>query len=117
MAYYRQGRRFNRQRAWAGRQYGNRKVYAKKGMAGLGIGAPYIAGALIGMTEFDKQIPYELKISLAVLPATVIRMVPGAKVLQNIIQGMLLGDIIQARTGITLGKSLTGSTGSNITGW
>lgn len=87
-----------RARRWAGR---NRK--------GIGIGGTYAAGVIIGLTEYDKMIPVELKVGLACLPTGVTRMIPGGSTLANLMRGILVGDVIQARTGVNLSGFLGGN--------
>lgn len=94
-----------RAKAWYGRRSSRTK-------SALGVGAPYLVGVAIGLTDYDKQIPYEVKIALAALPTGVTRMIPGSGPIVNIVRGMLIGDIIQARTGFNLAGASKPSVGS-----
>lgn len=87
--------------------YGKRaKGYYNK--SGLQLSTEFIAGVAIGLTNYDARIPAELKILGACAP------VKGFGKIKAFSQGMLLGDVIQARTGINiLGGSSTVSNG----GW
>lgn len=105
----------NRYGRYAGRAryYGGRaRRWAGKNKSGLGLGGSFLAGAAIGMTDFDKNIPYEIKILVASLPSGVTKMIPGSGALVQLCRGMLIGDIVQARTGINLASSLGGSSSS-----
>lgn len=104
----------NRYRRYSGRarSYGGRaRWWASRNKSGLGLGGSFLAGAAIGMTDFDKNIPYEIKILVASLPSGVTRMIPGSGALVQLCRGMLVGDIVQARTGVNLAGGLGGSSG------
>lgn len=98
---------------WGGRarSFGRRfrtRTYSKGGFKAR-IGAPFIAGLAIGMTDYDKMVPAELKLVLACLPVQG----PGIGTAKALAQGMILGDIIQSRTGINLAGGLGGTKPSN----
>lgn len=94
------------------RSYGKRfsgyasraRGWGKRNKGSVGIGAPFLAGVGIGLTDYDKLIPLDVKVAIACLPTGVTRMIPGSAPLVNIVRGMLIGDVIQARTGFNLGS-------------
>lgn len=98
-----------RARAWGGRA----KAWASKRKSGLGVSGVFLAGTAVGLTDYDKMIPYETKIIIACLPSGVVRSVPQGSVIQNFVRGLLIGDMIQQRTGINLAGAASGTqTGS-----
>jgi len=102
-------------RSFAKRQWANRKNYATAGSKILGMNAGMVAGVAVGLTEYDKMIPLDVKIALAVLPGKVI-----PYQIKMFCAGLLVGDIIQARTGFTLGGGSSGAASNNTAspgGW
>lgn len=100
-----------------GKRYGNfrkkfsgyrikARGYYKK--SGLSLSTEFLAGAVVGLTNYDAKIPAELKILAACAP------VKGFGRIKAFAQGMLLGDVIQARTGINI---MGGGTISTNGGW
>lgn len=83
-----------------------RSRYGRAGIASM----PYILGGLIGMTDLDKNIPAEIKLLAAIMPSGVTKAIPKGGMIKAVAQGMLLGDVIQARTGINLMNLGSGST-------
>lgn len=106
MARYRRNFRRSYRPRFAGgfrkRFGGFRRRYGGRAKQILGMSAPYAIGAAVGLTDLDKSIPAEIKLLAAILPGTVTRMVPGLGQIKAVAQGMILGDIIQNRTGINL---------------
>lgn len=90
--YY--GRNFGRGRFYAA---GKRGLQAGYGGFGLRLSTEYIAGIIIGMTNYDKQIPAEIKLAAAVAPIT------GLGKVKGFAQGLVLGDLIQNKMGYTIG--------------
>lgn len=89
--------RFVKQRAWAGRQ---RTRYAGKAKGILGMSTPYVVGIVLGLTDLDKVIPAEIKLGAAIAPGGIMKGSLGQ--VKAVAQGMLLGDLIQSRTGFNL---------------
>lgn len=85
----------------SGSYHGARKRYGGQSKGILGASMPYIAGFVIGMTNFDKTIPAEIKLGVACAPSGLMR--GGLGVAQKFAQGLVLGDIVQLKTGFTLG--------------
>lgn len=101
--YYRMGRRYAR-RAY----YGYRRQNAFRFSAPL----PWLAGIVVGLTDFDDKIPAEVKVAAATGPW-------GGKyggMVRQAGAGMCFGDLLQKnllpRIGIKLGNAGT-SSGSN----
>lgn len=100
-----------RKGGWRGRarNYGRRAYgYGKRmyGRTGLNMTMPFLAGTIVGLTDFDKVIPAEIKLGVAVLP------VKGVGSIKGFAQGLIAGDLIQGMTGINLFKSPANGNGS-----
>jgi len=80
---------------------GYRKKYGGRVSGIMGASMPYVAGFVIGMTNYDKQIPAVLKLGVACAPYGLMR--GGLGTVQKLAQGMVLGDLVQVKTGFTLG--------------
>lgn len=106
MAWRYKGSRFQR----GVRRYGRFTRRANRRIGVLGMSGAFIAGAAVGLTDYDKMIPYEVKIAVACLPSAATKMIPGAGALVQLCRGMLIGDIVQAKTGFNLGGA-AGSAG------
>lgn len=108
MAFRKKFRRYGRKY----RRYATRRNFRRAGIASM----PYILGGIIGMTDLDKSIPAEIKLLAAIMPSGVTKAIPKGGMIKAVAQGMLLGDIIQARTGINLmnlgGGSTSGGSGN-----
>lgn len=91
--------------AWAGRR-------SKRTKSVLGVGMPFLVGAALGLTDIDKAIPVELKLGVACIPGNLL---PGMGPARSFAQGLVVGDLIQARTGFSLGGAGVGnSSGSGV---
>jgi len=95
---------------------GRARSYGRRNRGGIGVGAGFVAGVAVGLTDYDKMIPYEVKIAVACLPSGLVSKVPQGRAIQTLVQGMLIGDIIQARTGFSLGGAVGGSSAGTGTG-
>lgn len=82
-----------------------RRAYRK---SGLQLSTEFLAGAAIGLTNFDQKIPAEIKLIAACAP------VKGLGKIKALAQGMIIGDIIQARTGFGLFTGGNGGSGGAI---
>lgn len=102
-------------RARAAGAYGKYKGKAK---SVLGMSTPYVVGLALGLSDLDKMIPGELKLGIAIAPNSVTGMLgkTGGQA-RAVAQGMLLGDLIQARTGFTLGGGGSVGGSSSGAGW
>lgn len=87
---------YSKAKSWAGRNKGQI----------MGFGLPFIAGVIVGMTNYDEKIPAEIRILGACLPIG--KWVKGAYPVQLFCQGLLVGNVIQQRTGISLGGGSSG---------
>lgn len=93
--------------------YGSRaKSWGRKNKRGIGLSGTFIAGVAVGLTEYDKLLPYEAKIAIACLPNAVTNKVPSGGAIVQLVRGMLIGDIIQARTGFNLAGAASSTSGS-----
>lgn len=79
------------------------------GKALLGMSLPYMAGVVFGMTNYDDIIPMNIKLGVAVAPGNII----PAKI-QSFAKGTVMGNLIQAQTGFTLGGNLSSQTNGSI---
>jgi len=106
-------------RYYGRRTYSRGRRYAKKANESIGLynpGTEYIAGGAVGLTDIDNRVPAEIKLALACLP---LRGGIGGKVCR-FFRGMVIGDIVQHRTGFSipvLSGALTGSSSTNNDGW
>jgi hypothetical protein len=89
---------------WYGGGY--RRIRSRVRRSYAGIGGAFLLGAVIGLTEYNKRIPYEFKIAAARLPSSVVSKIPAGRKAQVFVQGLLIGDIVQAKTGFTLGGKI-----------
>lgn len=95
----RRRRYYARAKSWGGRAYrmGRTRTYRKGGFRAR-VGLPFIAGLALGMTNLDDVVPAPIKIIGACLPVQG----PGIGTVKAVCQGMLIGDVVQKLTGISL---------------
>lgn len=80
--------------------------FSKYGDFGITLYPEYLAGMAVGaLTDLDNNIPAQIKVAAACAPVK--GTIPGK--IKGFMQGMLLGDVIQAYTGFSAVKTNTGT--------
>lgn len=86
-------RRYYRGGAYRGRTYyagaSRRGFRAGYGKMGINMSTPFLVGALIGFTDYDKQIPGQLVLGAATAP------IKGIGTIKAGAQGIIFGNLIQ----------------------
>lgn len=94
---YRSTRGYRKGKTYAG--YSKGAVGFGRGKIAVSIPLEFLGGLAIGaLTDLDNKVPATIKLAAATVPIRG----PGINQVKNFAQGMVLGDVIQSMTGISL---------------